>query len=145
VAFTEADVGHGLFSLRLCLVLILQHHHQQRPWVSPTPFPLPYHLVNIFSWFSLCSFQKVFVSLGKIRKSYCRVEKASQKVCGGKLNQPSWSVFFFFWGWGRGRLLFCNIFEGDLGELVFQLNFTSFTKSENWKKKKKGKKSILGH
>jgi hypothetical protein len=56
------------------------------------------------------------------------------------LKQPSWSVFLGVWG--RGCLLFCNIFEGDLGELVFQHNFTSFMKSENWKKKKKGKKYI---
>jgi hypothetical protein len=39
-------------------------------------------------------------------------------------------------------LLVCNSFEGDLGELVFQHNFPSFMKSENWKKKKKGKKYI---
>jgi hypothetical protein len=24
-------------------------HNQPRPWVSPTPFPLPYHLVHVFS------------------------------------------------------------------------------------------------
>jgi hypothetical protein len=40
-------------------------------------------------------------------------------------------------------LLVCNIFEGDLGELVFQHNFTSFMKSENWKKKKKGKEKYI--
>jgi len=31
----------------------------------------------------------LFFSLGKIGKSYSRVEKASQKVCAGKLKQPS--------------------------------------------------------
>jgi hypothetical protein len=67
------------------------------------------------------------------------------------LKQPSWSVFFLGGGVrgrggeGRGCWVFCNIFEGDLGELVFQQNFTSFMKSKNWTKKKKGKKSILGH
>jgi hypothetical protein len=139
VAFTETDVGHGLFSPRLLLLLILQHHHQQRPWVSRTPFPLLYHLVHIFSWFSLCSFQKVsffFFSLGKIRESYCGVENFVVENWSNLLDQ------FFLGGWGRGRLLFCNIFEADLGELVFQHNFTSFMKSENWKKKKKGKKYI---
>jgi hypothetical protein len=58
------------------------------------------------------------------------------------LKQPSWSVFLG-WGWGRGCLPVCNIFEGDLGELVFQHNFTSFMKSENWKKKKKGEKKYI--
>jgi hypothetical protein len=40
------------------------------------------------------------------------------------------ATFFISFG-GRGCLLVCNIFEGDLGELVFQHNFTSFMKSEN--------------
>jgi len=144
MAFTKTDVGSGLFSPRLLLLLILQHHHQLRPWVSPTPFPLPYHLVHTFSSFSPCSFQFLFLFsfLGKIRKFYCRVEKASQKNCREKLKQPSWSV----WGEGgegRGCFLFCNIFEWDLGELVFQHIFSSFMKSKHWKKKKKGKKKYI--
>jgi len=58
------------------------------------------------------------------------VEKPSQKVCGGKLKQPFLSGFL---GGAEGRrcLLFCNILEGDLGELVFQQNLTSFMKSKN--------------
>jgi len=48
---------------------------------------------------------------------------------------------FFFWGgWGRGRLLFCNIFEGDLGELVFQHNFYLFCEIRKLKEEKEGEK-----
>ncbi len=167
MAFTKTDVGHGLFSPGLLLLLIRQHHHQRRPWVRPTPlslFPPLYHLVQVFSWFCVIlsmflpksllifkNFELKKIIWGQVRKSYCRVEKASQKVRSGKLKQPSWSV----WGGGGGGggggerkcLLFCNIFGEELGEHVFHQNFASFIKSESWKKKKKREKnsSWLGH
>jgi hypothetical protein len=50
--------------------------------------------------------------------------------------------FFFLGGWGRGRLLFCNIFEGDLGELVFQHNFYLFYEIRKLKEEKEGEKNI---
>jgi len=43
-------------------------------------------------------------------------------------------------GWGRGCLLFCNIFEGDLGELVFQHNFCLFYEIRKLKEEKEGGK-----
>jgi hypothetical protein len=46
----------------------------------------------------------------------------------------NWSNLFikFFLGGGVGEMLaILQFFEGDLGELVFQQNFTSFMKSEN--------------
>jgi len=50
----------------------------------------------------------------------------------------------FFWGGGgaEGRrcLLFWNILDGDLGELVFQQNLISFMKSKIERRKRKGKK-----
>jgi hypothetical protein len=90
---------------------------------------------------SFCFFS---LSLGKIRKYYCRVEKASQRVCGGKLEQAFLSVFFW-WGWGGWVrcLLFCNTFEGNLGELVFQQNFTSFMKSKKLKEEKEREKKYI--
>jgi hypothetical protein len=73
--------------------------------------------VQVFSWFSVIlsmfipkslliffNFEFLYIFWGQIRKSYCRVEKASQKFSSGKLKQPSWS------GLGGGCLLFRNIF-----------------------------------
>jgi len=49
--------------------------------------------------------QKVFFFFsGQIRRFYCRVEKASQKVCGGKLKLDQ----FFLGVRGEGSLPLCN-------------------------------------
>jgi hypothetical protein len=74
---------------------------------------------------------KSFCFSGENKKILLQSGKGIPKSLWWKIESTFLISFFFFWGWGRGRLLFCNIFEGDLGELVFQLNFTSFTKSEN--------------
>jgi len=62
-------------------------------------------------WFCLCSSQFLFFS-GQTRKFYCRLEKVSQKVCGGKLKLD----WFFFGGLraGGGDVCHSVIFWGRI-------------------------------
>ncbi len=85
---------------------------------------------------------KIF-ELKKIRKSYCRVEKASQKVCSGKLKQPSWSV----WGEGeRGKEMFAILqyFWRRISRTRFPSKFCLFYEIRKLKEEKEeGKKQLL--
>jgi hypothetical protein len=85
----------------------------------------------------------IFFLSGENKKILLQSGKAFPKGMWWKIG----ATFLISLGGGTGVrcLVFCNIFEGDLGEPVFQQNITSFMKSENRKKKKKGKKSILCH
>jgi len=104
MAFTKIDVAHVLFNPRLLLFLILQDHHQWRPWVSLAPlslFPLLYHLVQVFSWF--CLILSMFIS------KFFFYSKANKKILlhSGKGVPKSlwweieaWSILGGDRGWG---------------------------------------------
>jgi hypothetical protein len=67
-------------------------------------------------WFCVCSSLFLFFS-GQTRKYYCRLEKVSQKVCGGKLKLNR----FFFGGLqvGGGDVCHYVIFWGRIRRTCF--------------------------
>ncbi len=146
MAFTVTDVGHGLFGPQLLLLLVLQHHHQLRPWVSLTPLPLPYHLVHIFSWFSLCSFQKVFFFLslsGENKKILLQSGKGFPKSMWWKFGATL--LISFLEGLGE-MFAILQYFWGRLRRTCFPAKFYLFYEIKKLKEEKeREKKSILGH
>jgi hypothetical protein len=140
VAFTITDVGHGLFGPQLLLLLVLQHHHQLRPWVSLTPLPLPYHLLHIFSWFSLCSFQILFYFFplsGENKKILLQSGKGFPKSMWWKIGATLLISFLE----GGEMFAILQYFWGRLRRTCFPAKFCLFYE----RRKRKGKKSILGH
>jgi len=71
------------------------------------------------------------------------VEKASQKVCGGKLNQPSWSVFFFGGAVGEGTSAILQYFWGKLRRTCFPAKSYLFYEIKKLKEEKEREKKYI--